>query len=249
MNTADFISKELILADVLPSLNDVELRNGISKGRYVQFIQMALEDLAQDSYFDKKTIDLPFPASTLSMPIPQDVFNIMYIYLWNGACCSPSSSQKVWWKRNYNNKGGNGQGYTADMKDVASTTWDPFIGEFYSLETVYYANIQEGKIMFSQSCSGFGFVRFVCNGFGGLIGDEPNIPRFFRRAITDYVRMKFYQEMSGKEPRVYRVMYEEAKQDLYNEQNGSWKRARIMVSQMNSFEKKSMEEYYSFINS
>lgn len=249
METSEFISADIILADVLPSVNDVELRMGISKGRYLSFIQRGVEELAKDSFFDKRTLDLKLPkVGQIAVNIPTDTFNIRYIYLWNGACCTPSASQKVWWKRNFNNKG-NGSGYTADVKDIGGGTWDPFIPMYFPVfETIYYANVMEGKIMFSQSCSGYDMVRIICNGLGGEIGAYPTIPRQFRQAIIDYVRCKVYQEWMAKEPRTYRILYEECEKALNNQVNGSWKKARIFASSMSTFEQNSMAEYYGKIN-
>ena len=249
MNTADYISHDIILHDALMSLNDAELRSGFSRGWYVGVIQRALEELAQDTFFDKRTIDVKLPTSgAIVIPIPENIFNVQYMYIWNGSCCTPSSSQKVWWKRNFNNKG-NGTGYLSDMKDAAQATFDPFIPMFFpQFETIYYANIQEGKIMFSATCSGFGNVSIICNGFGGAIGDKPAIPKFFRQTIIDFVRVEHFKAMASREPRVYRVMLEEARRDLGDNHNGSWKKARIRISSMQTFEKKSMEEYFSFLN-
>ena len=54
--------------------------------------------------------------------MPKGIFNIREIYLYNDECCSPTVSQVVHWKRQFNNKGG-GDGYTAKIKDS-----DYFIG-------------------------------------------------------------------------------------------------------------------------
>ena len=247
MNTADFISTELLLSDILSSVNDMELRMGFSKGWYLSKIQRGLEEISLDSFWDKKTLDLKMPKN-LRMDIPSDVFNIMYMYGWNGDCCSPTAANKIWWKRNYNNKGGDGKGYTADVMEGQNTTIDPFISSYFPTEAVYFANIQEGKIMFSASCAAYENVRIICNGMGGEIGADPIVPRFFRQAIIDYVRTQYYQAMTAKEPRIYRVLYKDAQQDLNNEVNGSWKKARMRVSSMNTFEAKSLQEYYARMN-
>ena len=244
MQTGDFIHHNILLSDILLGVDDVSLRKGLSRGWYISTIQRGLEELALDSFFELLTIDLPFPKKTLEMDIPKNCFNIRYIYLWNGTCCSPQTSQTVWWKRNYNNKGGDGRGYTAEKKDTGQTTIDPYIPSYFPTEQTYYANIQAGKIMFSSSSVAFEKVRIIANGMGGDIGDEPNIPRFFREAIIDFVRCKFYEIMMGREPRIYRVLYEECERKLNNLQNGSWKKAKMRISASSSFERKSINEYF-----
>jgi hypothetical protein len=105
MNSNDFVSVNHILAEVSMTLDDAEYRKGFSIGWYTSRIQDALQELAFDTFFDTVTIDKDMPKKTLSLELPKNVFNIREIYLYNGSCCSPSTSQVVWYKRLYNNNG------------------------------------------------------------------------------------------------------------------------------------------------
>lgn len=249
MKSNDFVSVNHIMAELLQTLNDVDLRSGFSKGWYVSRIQDALQELAFDTFFDEVTVDKDFPASTLSMEMPENVFNIREIYLYNGECCSPTTSQVVWWKRLYNNKQ-KGDGYTARVKDSGTGGTDPYLPSPWSYSnsysfvgTKYYANIQNGTIMFSSDCKGYGKVRIVYNGMGAPIGDAPIVPRFFERAINDYVEERYYNAMKSRDVRTYRGLWNEAYTKLYDVREGSWKKARMRVSSMDTWEKESLNNY------
>jgi hypothetical protein len=158
----------------------------------------------------------------------------------------------VHWKRQYNNKG-KGDGYTSKIKDLGTKAdSDPFLPDhfnyntqYYYLGTKYYANVQNGVLMFSSDCRNFNKVRLVINGMGTAIGDVPIIPRFFERALNDYIEERFYNAMKAREPRKYRGLWSDSYEKLYNERNGSWRKARVRISQMDTWEKESLEEYIS----
>tara|TARA_R110002020_G_scaffold148779_5_gene324848 strand:- start:16576 stop:17346 length:771 start_codon:yes stop_codon:yes gene_type:complete len=249
MNSNDFVSVNHILAEVLQTLDDTELRKGFAKGWYVSRIQDALQELAFDTFFDEITLDKDFPINTLSMELPKNIFNIRELYLYNGDCCSPETSQVVWWKRLYNN-GGDGEGYTARVKDTGTSHTDPYLPSGWTYNnsssfvgTKYYANIQNGTIMFSSDCKGYSKVRLVVNGMGAAIGDAPIVPRFFERAINDYVEERFYNSMKSRDSRAYRGLWNDSYQKLYDVRDGSWKKARMRVSSMDTWEKESLNNY------
>lgn len=98
--------------------------------------------------------------------------------------------------------------------------------------------------MFSQECRAFPFVRIIFNGMGGPEGDVPVIPRFFQRAIVDYVEERYYNAMKGREPRKYRTLWADAQSRL-DSYTGYWTKAKRRVTSMDSAEKESMEEYIS----
>lgn len=252
MNSNDFVSADHILAEVTQALDDKDFRRGFSKGWYMSRIQDALQELAFDTFFDTVTIDKKFPNETLAMEMPENAFNIREIHLFNGACCSPTTSQVVHWKRQYNNKGA-GDGYTSKIKDLGEKGYsDPFLPDhyhfnssYYYVGTKFYANVQNGTIMFSRDCRAYTHVRLVINGMGTAIGDKPIIPRFFERAINDYIEERFYNAMKGREPRKYRALWSDAKNNLNDPRDGSWKKARMRISSMDSWQRESLEEYIS----
>ncbi len=146
-----------------------------------------------------------------------------------------------------------GDGYTAKVKDDGSNGSDPFLPnqriDVYNRQGFYgpkfYWNEQNGIIMFSKECATFPYVRIIFNGVGGPIGDVPVIPSFFERAIVDYVEEKFYNAMKARNPRTFRVLWQDAYNKLHDMRTGSWNKARKRVKSMNSAQKESMEEYIS----
>jgi len=254
MNINDFVSVDHLLADILSTVDDEKLRRGFSKGWYVSRIQKALQELAFETFFDEVTLDLEFNKETLSLEMPEGIFNIREIYMYNAECCGANTSQVVWWKRTFNNKGG-GDGYTAKIKDSGGTDYsDPFLptasnyasSNFYS-GTKFYANVMNGTLMFSTDCRAYSHVRIIANGIGGEIGDLPLVPRFFEAAVVDFVLVKFYRAMKAREPRKYRGLWADSVNDSTgtNGNGGSMRKARIRVANMNTFEKESLNEYLS----
>lgn len=254
MDSNDYVTIEHILSEVTSVVNDTEYRSGLSKGWYISRIQDALQELAFDTFFDIQTRDYDFPSGNLQMELPKNCFNIREIYGWNGSCCSPQTSAVIYTKRLFNNKGGNGRGYTAQVKRPGETIGtDPFQpnysndGTFTGFpENVYTCNIQNGIIMFSSSCEAFQKVRIVFNGMGGEIGDLPIVPRFFERAVNDYVKMLFYEKKMGEDPRMYSGLYDRAKA-RYDDWGGNWKKAEKRIKLMNAKERADYKEYLAAI--
>jgi len=224
------------------------------RGWYVSRIQDALQELSFDTFFSEITRDFDFPEN-LILELPKDFFNIRQLYVYNGGCCSPETSNVVHWKRTYINKSG-GSGYTARVKDSGETTHlDPFIDSGYwnsFYESGYYggklyANVQNGNLMFSSDCASYKKVRIVYNSMGGEIGDIPIIPRFFERAINDYVEYRFYNSMKARAPRTYRALARDSYDKLYDIRIGSWRKAKMRITSMDSWEKESLNEYISGI--
>lgn len=252
MNSNDFVSVDHLLAEITSTLNDVEFRSGFSKGWYISRIQDALQELSFDTFWLKVQQDITIPEN-LQIPMPPGVFNVREIYLYNGEVCHPQKSQVVYWKRNFNNNF-DGDGYTSRVKDDGSQSSDIFqpnqrimgssnyIG-FAGMK--FYYNTVNGLIMLSRDCSAYPNIRIVYNGMGGEIGDLPVVPRFFERAVNDYVEERFYNAMKSRDPRKYRILWNDAYSRLNDLVGGSWNKARKRIKAMDSSEKASMEEYIS----
>jgi len=235
----DFISVNLLLSDILVQCNDEQLRRGLTKGFYTSMIQSALEELAFTTFFEKITVDLPLDKTNLQLEMPENLFNIRELYLWNGNCCTPQSSVPVHWKRLFNNMPG-GTSYTSKIHE--NTTDDPMYGTFYNgfPSTVRFANIQNGIIMFSSSCAGYDNVRIVGNGTAGAIGDEPVIPRFFRQAIIDFCCEKFYRIIMAREKGFVSMW-----QIYDNRLKDSWFEAERRVKNLNTWQRDELHEHLS----
>lgn len=253
MEINDYVSVNHLMAEILVNVNDRELKKGMSKGWYTSRIFDALQELAFDTFYQIMTRDFNFPTDTLALAMPKNAFNLREIYLFNSDCCLPGDSVIVHWKRLYNNRG-KGAFHTAKRRETgdgtADTSIDPFFARRSRMRTrrvggssLYYANIQNGLIMFSSDCQSFGKVRLVFNGIGGEIGDEPIVPRFFERAVVDYVEERFYNVKKAEQPRLFRVLWADAFQRLNDIRTGSWRKARMRISSMDTYERESLDEY------
>jgi hypothetical protein len=253
MTSNDFVSVDHLLAEITATVNDIEFKNGFSKGWYSSRIQDALQELSFDTFWQKVTHDWEIPANC-RIPMPPNVFNIREIYLYNGAICHPrGGTQVVYWKRLFDNSY-DGQGYTAKVKDDGSNSGDLFQPNqrllhhnaqgFYGPK--FYYNVSgDGIIMLSPECRSFNYIRIRFNGMGVPNGDLPIVPRFFERAVVDYVKLKFYDAMKSRDPRTYRPLWGDAKEDLENLTTGSWNKARKRIKSMDTQEKESLEEFMS----
>ena len=245
MDSNDFISINDILADVGVAVNDQAYDRGLTKGYYTRQISRAVEELALDTYFQTLTFDTEFPENYI-LEMPSNCFNIREIYLYNGVCGKPTDSQWVNWKRHFNNTGG-GTEYTAKRKETLGN--NPFFMEGGD-NSVLYANIENGNIGFGSTCGGYSFVRLIYNGMGGEIADIPIIPRIFRTAVIDYVRVNALTHFSLQNVQL-RFALQLAQQDLDGagwNKPGSWKKAERRMKSMNTWEKENYKEYFSRMN-
>ena len=255
MNSNDFCDINSILAEVQMLVNDEDLRKGVSKGFLVSGIEQCMQELALDTFFMTVTKDLKFDSDKLQLEMPKNCFNIREIYMWNGKCCSPESSVIVHYKRLYNNHNG-GAGYTARRQDdqSANTNIDPFFQQsnllnssyITSVSSLYYANIQNGTIMFSSSCKGFENVRLVYNAMGvDEIGDEPIIPRMLRQAFIDYSVERYYRVMLAKDSRAYSTLWRVADVKLNDFKTGSMYLARKRIASMDTWSRDAYREFFA----
>lgn len=250
MNANDFVSVEKIISEVTQTVDDKDFKNGFVKGWFVSRIHDALQELAFDTYYQKITRDFEMP-DVLQIDMPENVFNLREVYVYNGELCNPKNTQVVYHKRLFNNMH-KGDGYSARVKDDGSNASDVFQPNqrifawnrqgFFGPK--YYYNVQNGLMMFSKECQSFPYVRVIFNGMGGVDGEKPVIPRFFQRAIVDYVEERYYNAMKSRNPRLFRSLWGDA-QGRLDSYTGNWAKARKRVSSMDSAEKESMEEYIS----
>jgi hypothetical protein len=222
MNANDFVSVEKILAEVTQTVNDKDFKNGFTKGWYISRIHDAIQELAIETYFFKVTIDFELPRN-LQLPMPEDTFNIREIYLYNGERCNPINTQVVYFKRLFNNKF-QGDGYSAKVKDDGSNSGDIF---------------QPNQRWSTENRQGY-----YGPGLGGVDGETPIIPRFFQRAVVDFVEERWLNAMKMRNTRTYSPMWRDAAARL-DSYTGNWRKAIKRSSSMDTSEKESMEEYIS----
>ena len=255
MQNREKVSMNLIVAEAVMMVNDQKFERGLSSGWYRSQCQRAMEKLAIQTFCEVITSDFVMPVDCLQDNLPTNCFNIRELYAWGGSCCTPENSAIIHFKRLYNNKGG-GKNYTALRKDTGSQQPDPFYGNFFppisnpsSISSIggsgdlLYANIQNGQIMFSSSCSSWNNYRIVYNGMGGEIGDEVMIPRILRECATDMVVESALRAFAIREPRIYRSLSVDAYERLYNRQTGSFWDAMRTVKAMDTWSKEDYAVY------
>lgn len=253
MNANDFVSVDHLLAEITATVNDTDFKKGFNKGWYISRIQDALQELSFDTFWLTVIFDFEIPEN-LQIPMPPNVFNLREIYAYQGELCSPVKTQVIYWKRLFDNRY-TGDGYTARVKDDGSNGADIFqpnqrtytrnLQGYYGPK--YYYNIAEGDglIMLSKDCRAFPYVRMKFNAMGVPIGDVPIVPRFFERAVVDYVEEKFYNAMKSRDIRLYRPLWQDTFTRLTDPRDGSWNKAKKRIKAMDTSEKNSMEEYIS----
>jgi len=252
METTTYISPNQILANVLPMLDDVRMEDA-SKGFYVSTIQRAIETIAFDSFFDERLEDFAFPKDDLFMPIPENMINLISVYVFNGDKCNIKNSHKVWFKRNYITRGEGMFAY-----DKADGTHDPFYqprghcSRFEDLTTVrrgpadrnlLWYNIQSGKIMFSPGCRGYEKVALIFNGTGCAIGDLPIIPLQFRTFVEDYVCEFILRIKMAKDPAKWRNLWGVYDMRLNKPYDGSLDKAIKYTRQLTQAQRNDFHTY------
>lgn len=236
----DYLSVNHVLAEVSMACGDKDFRNGFSKGWYVSRIQDALQEIAIDTFYQKITDDFDIP-SNLNLEMPDNSFNIRLMIAYTGACCVPSTSAVIHWKRNYNNKGKVDGALTRHEGTGRANTSDPILPSTRGIDNLYYAAVQEGVISFSPAVAQFDKVRITYNGMGIQVGDTPVIPRFFERAVNSYVRTQFWLAKLSLEPRKWIGLYDRAVIEYSKEME----KAKLRMLSMNSWERESLNEYIS----
>ncbi|MFI4962847.1 MAG: hypothetical protein ACHP6H_03215 [Legionellales bacterium] len=251
MDVGELLTEQELLSDILMQVGDTDLKKGITLGYYKSRLQQAIEKLAISTFYDVLTGDYTMPKNFIS-PLPVNCFNIREVYLWNGSCCQPEHSVIVHFKRLFNNKP-NGQNYTA-LRNDKNHDGDPFYnwgengygwgnGGLWGPFALYYANIQNGHIMFSSNAQGYSNYRLVYNGFGGEIGNPPLVPRLLRDVVIDMVVCSIFQVFMAREPRTYITLFREYNEKLYNYRSGTFWEAKNRISAMNTWARTDYETY------
>lgn len=258
MNTGQYITPDSILFTAAAMAGDKDFKV-IPRGFYLSLIQDAFRELNLDSFFSEQRKDFDFPLDNLTIPLPEDCFNVRNIYIYSGDTCTIYNSKKVWWKRNYYTTG---NGYIANDKGNNN---DPFYGSHSAMHEdkslirvnnderindLLFYNIQMGNVMFSSSCRAAGNkVHIHYNGTGGNIVDAPIIPSMFKTAIEDFVIESALRFRMANEPSMARNWM--AMQQLYSNRlnkegmNGSWFTAIMRVKKMNTSQREELKEYLS----
>jgi len=242
--SADSVSFNDILSELLKACDDEELRKGHTLGWHKSGIQRAVEALAFESYYDDITVFVDINTTCMTAEMPVNLFNIKQIYAFNGECV-PASSVKVYWKRLFNNKNGNGTNYTADRREFNASV-DPYFPMSWVSTNVFYANEQNGVIMLSSNLNAYSKLKIIGNGAGGIIGDDPVIPRVFRNVIWKWAALRFFRTEMAKGNTVAAAMYKVYDNELYGAsrgRNSEWDNAVNHVKRMSTWKRESANLY------
>jgi len=240
------ITPDEILADVLEEAQDYGYREH-TRGWYVSQMQQCLSELSFDTLLLKLFQDFAFPAATLALSMPENSWNIRRVYVYDGLLGDPVTVKKVRWKRGYTTYGA-GVGWIADNK--ADIDDDPFLIPLSSSaqENIYFAEMQNGVITFSSNCADFPFVRLYFNGTITPIGETPVVPEFFRQAVKQWTMLEVYKIRRNKNPRAYRVIYNDAYNELYRRFDGTWEKAMKRAKKLDKQMADDVKEYLSKMN-
>jgi hypothetical protein len=183
----------------------------------------------------------------MKLNYPAGCFNLKEIYLLTmDDCCNITGIRNVWWKDRFQTQG-NGKGYTSRNHPDNE---DPFI-ESYTTENqtnLYWYNVVNGVIHFSDSCADFTKVKVVYNGVMGTIGETPFIPRFFRQAVKGWVVETAYRSLVSRDPRKYATLYDRANIRLNAPYDGLWAKAKQRIDSLDSKMMSDLKEYLCSMN-
>lgn len=267
---SDSVSPEMILSDVLPIVGETGDYRELPKGFYYQQMQKALEALSFDTYFSKKMYSTEVPEN-LAMDIPKGMFNLRNMYLSNNNSCGIGpDSVNVYFKSNFFNDDGTGSGNYVARNKGTSKGGDPFYGNgspdlnprtyrsndsrssAYGTnertDSLYFYNIQNGRIMFSSTCRRYSHVIMEFNGLDVSIGDKPIIPPQFREVVIDWVVEAVLRVKSARNQQQWGGMYNDSKQRLGRNPyhtSGTWHTAVQRAASLDSKAKEDLALYFS----
>lgn len=253
MHSNDKIPFEIIVRNASQDVNDKEFKNGLTRGWYLTKIRQALDELAYITNFDdQQPLDTAMPTS-LMYKIPSGVWDIKEVYAtdFDSTTGQVTTFARIIYKEHLNNQPYGGQGYTANRSDSLDYLNEPF--GYWSV-TPYYDTItgvqplifelNDGYMMLSSACSNYSGLRIIYAGTAGAIDQVPLIPRYFQKAIEDYVKYAYYQAMIPRNPRQgFEALAQEARLNLHDTKTGSWIEAKVRAVKATSKQRADWKEY------
>jgi len=237
----DLLSPEEILADALVAINDQEMKL-FRKGWYLRQIRTGLETLNYKAPFVERHADM-YISKDLSMPLPSGAWNIKDIFLYNGDDCTIQTSTRVLLKRNFIQGAG---GYTARVK---TGQIDLYSKTNVNDNSLFFYNVNNGRIVLSSSCAAFENIRVVFYGMPTDISQVKFIPPFLREVLISYTVERAFFSLKATE-NSYRLMWIDAKTDLYSELNrtepSKWDNAIYAIKRI---DKKAWDDISVYLNS
>jgi hypothetical protein len=257
MNTGHYITPSELIFNAAAFAGDTK-HEYVPRGFYMSLIRDAFRELNMASKFTEKRENFKLPQGHLTLPLPEDCFDVENIYMFTGNDCTFEDTKKVYWKKNYYTEG---DGYIANDKWINKS--DPYfenhefrVGAVSPLlnkpqaprTRLLYYNIQMGNLMLSSSCRDAGdMVHIHYRSTGSTAMDSPIIPIFFKTAIEEFVteaalRFRIANEPQNAKQLTY--LHQDCKQRLDKEgMRGSWHQAIYLARTMNDSQRNELNMY------
>jgi len=233
----DLLSINDVIADVTRICNDEDMRKR-NIGYYKRQVKNAIDELSIEIPFVKQYKDLIL---SRKVAIPAGCWEIINMWVYSGDCCEVSSSREVHWKRNYQLLGDSG--YFANNKPNQE---DNFITPKSDISNVYFFNIQNGYIVFSDNCLNFSKVRIEFNGYASDVdvNEAKIIPRIVREAIVYKTSKAVLMGLIHTDNMYYGVL-NNIKAELDTPYIGLWDKAKTRLKKMGYKKRSDMRKYYN----
>ena len=239
----NYLSINEIIADVLPQVNDEEMRIR-SYGFYKSLVKRALDELGFETFFLEVVKDIDKP-DNLIIDIPAGCFNLKQIHGIVGTSDDIKGVANIYWKKGMRKRGKN-MGTTADVMPNTSGQ-ETFYDSDLSGTNAHYFTIQNGKIFLSDSCDVFDLFRLTFSGIPSKNLEEAKIvPPYVREAVILFTVNRAAAAMRF-ESNFYRSLWVDTTQilDEYGF-NGAWQKAKIRLKEMDTKIRKDIQKYVDF---
>lgn len=246
MTFTGFVSANEIMADVYGAVGDPKGAR-FSDGFMISQIQQALAEMGMTTLFEERLWTHEIDGHT-ELDLPSGVVNIDKLFVFFGNECTASSSQPVWWMKDWFRTG------AAQFKEQKGADNNNFIMEDVMYNTtagqVLGYNTLNGKLMLTNACLAYEKVMMKYRGLGCDFGSAPAIPHVLRQAVKDWVILEClkHKQWDAVDARVTQAM-REAKESYYGNGSitrpGSWLAARRVVMSMDIKAQNDLSKYLS----
>jgi len=260
----DLVSPKEILSEVLMYTNETRFEN-VTRGFIISQMNKCMRALSYHTFFDERHGFIDMPQSG-TIEVPSGVFNIKNIYIFNGEQCNVGVNAKnVYWKRNYFTDNGRSE----FSRNTSRTTNDPFYadnqhlgvlndrrmsnsssGTYSTSDNLFFYGESNGVIMFSPNCLNYSKIMIEFNGIWEIDETKATIPLVFQEVLVDWctesvLRVKSFMLPNLKAFHNDAVMRLGYKPETFQ---GSWYKAKKLVTQMGSKSREDLKEYLTRLN-
>ena len=239
-----YVSPDEIFSEVTMMIGD-EPAKELSYGFYMGSMQKALSELAFDTYFDQRAWSTPITDLTLEMP--NGLWNIEQVFVFNGDDCSASNMANVYQARGFTRYA------KGTFKEQRGIMRDPLMeSTTYHAGSLLFYNTLSPYIMLSDACAGYQNLMLRYRGMGCVIGEAPIIPAYLRQAVTDYCVFTALKVLKARGIAVAAGLLQDVKRDLYAGNGpmdpGSWLAAKRRVQTVDIKAKNDYAKYMSHLS-